>query len=702
MNGVRYLPVLVVVSMLLACSDSNVTSNVPADMGTSSDMAGAVDMPSTPPDMSDAPVDMGADMGQEPREDMQADQGSDMGGAGEDMPDAMPVELPFEQKLGFEYNEDEFRRTSASLPLSPQPEGVILLRVSWNTATADAPQRPVSVRLCTTPPGDCVGQNPAIKVEGEVEVHTFVWESLPDQNYTIELDAYAPADVLTVFADISIEFLPWQDTMGEPVWAKQAAPIVPPAAIRGVLPGGSISTNPSDYTTHWFSWSAPLLGTASLRKIDGGSFTSVLCASDAMQAPWNCVAESATARLDVSRSGAQRFVLKNPYEEASDYKLVFLYEPFADALTCEPGKHPDGVGACVTEGACASGFHDGGQGHCVPTGECDPAFELDEQGACFGWSYEGNVPSFAEIETFWSSTNEIIELSDGKFFNTNNLDETDMLPDRSRPLIFDPVTVSWIASQTEEPTPSVYRSCALADGRVLAVGYGAPGDPNLKNERIYDPASDSWKELADESGVVWGNGVMCRLLSNGKTLVISSGTRSKVFDASTEQWSDFPGFPVEYRGKFLTELTDGTLVTAVESAQGNPDEVMILRANATEWEALANWPVADSPINNYMRFWVCGASEFCTWGTSGGTKYNVQTNQPVALQAPRFGAPGAFIEDSSGVYLGLTTRGVAQYTAATDSWSEVTPRPFGCLAMTLEPVTKDILCAHNYISRFER
>ena len=67
-----------------------------------------------------------------------------------------------------------------------------------------------------------------------------------------------------------------------------------------------------------------------------------------------------------------------------------------------------------------------------------------------------------------------------------------------------------------------------------------------------------------------------------------------------------------------------------------------------------------------------------------------------------FGAPGAFIEDSSGVYLGLTTRGVAQYTAATDSWSEVTPRPFGCLAMTLEPVTKDILCAHNYISRFER
>ena len=705
MNGARYFPMIVAVSTLVACSDSGVTSNVPDMTGPSSDMATAdmsapEDMPAGAEDMGSAQAD--ADMGSAPQ-DMREDQGGEPDlGPDEDMSAEPPVELPLERMLAFDYDEDRFRHTSARIEISPQPEGVIVLRVSWDTTTNDAPQRPITVRLCTDPPGDCVGQNPTLKVEGEVEVHTFAWEALPDQNYTLEFDAFASADVETVHADIELSHLPWQDTMADPVWAKQAAMITPPAALRGVLPGGSVSTNPGDYTTHWFAWDALAPGASSLRKISGGSFTSVLCDSDSTQAPWECAAESSTTRLEVSREGAQRFVLKNPYEQESDYKVVFLYEPFADALTCPPGEHPDGAGACIIEGACAAGYHDGGQGDCVPVGECDPGFKLDDQDACFGWFYAGNIPSFAEIETFWSSTNEIIELSDGKFFNTNNLDETDMLPDRSRPLIFDPVAVAWRASQNEEPSPSVYRSCALADGNVLAVGYGGPTNNTPKPERIYNVASDSWSDVTSTSGEVWPNSVMCALLDDGRTLVLGGGGKAKAYDAATQQWSDFPALPSEYRGRYITQLPDGTLVSAVESSLGNPNEVMVFLPNATQWQALANWPAANTPITDYSRFVACGQSAFCLWGSVGSTKYDVVTGQPVALSSPPFGAPGAFFEDVDGDYLALTTRGVAKYDADADAWTQVTPRPFGCLAMALEPVTGDILCAHNYISRFVR
>jgi hypothetical protein len=700
---------LIPLALLIACSDDE-PKPTPADMGRADMSQGAEDMDVTPADdmAPDAQLDAQMDAGRDAPEDA-PDTPEDTPDAQEDAPDDMPeppdqggdmaasLMLPFEGPLDFPRGANGVEPRTFALPATG--DGVMLLKLRW---AAGGDIFNVEVNACKAD-GACQRITGQRATQDAWAPFTYLWEAGEFTSLTLRVSARSSATAVSL--DAQLRLLPWQ-TIGAPLTLDDAITVNAPVAIRGTLPGGSDPRNPSSFTTHWFEWRADALGVATVFQRQGNVLPT-LCAENHLQVPWLCLGNSSSVlRAEITRGGAQRLVIKSRRAQDEPYGVVLDFTPNPALTACPAGEQQSGGGQCAPLGTCAPGFQDGGWGYCLAAPACEPSFALDAQGRCRGWIYESSLPASATISSFWASTNEVIRLSDGRSFYTNNLDTSGGLPARSRPLIFDPTTGRWSVSANEEPTPSVYRSCPLSDGKILAVGYGGPLNNTPRPERLYDPVTDSWSALPTMSGVVWSNSVICARMSSGHTLVMS-GANARAFDPVTKTWASAPNPSADRRSRALVALPDGTLAASMSSAVNNPTRVLVLRPNATAWQTLPEWPVPGVALDEDAHIVSCGPQALCVWNINAsspaarvGARYDLQSEQWSLLQPHPFSFLTELYAAPEGGYIAATPSGVGHYDPTSDTWRTVAPSPGLCVTYAFDPTNQDMLCAGPLVLRY--
>lgn len=679
-----------------ACSDSSTPAR---------EMGGGVDMSSPKADMS---PDMAPSSDMTPSSDM-ADQ-PDMRLNDMSLPDMMQsnpsVVLPFAQRVELVEAEGSSALKARPLMVNTPGEGVLLIKLKWDQASNPNPSK-VNVRICNEQARcDELREEAFNKPSWASEL--YVWESAAPSAVTLELSTFASSSP-RVELDVELLFLPWLDA-GDPTQLDLIKRITPPVAIRGMIRDNPTPRDPSSYMGHWFDWIAPAQGYAKLISLKPGEVKTGLCEGSVREIPWACAANAPNLIWsNIERAGRQIVLARSRYS-ADSYKVVLHFEQDPSAIACAPGEHQSGAGTCAPVGTCAQGFHDGGWGDCLPIGSCEAEFVLDAQATCRGWRYAGHIPVGNEVDLYWSANNELIELADGRHFYTNNRRAEGALPDRSQPLIFDPRSAQWSSSANEEPAATIYLSCPLTDGRVLAVGYGGPLNTAVRPDRIYDPRTDTWTSLASSS-LAWSNGITCTLLRDGSTLV-SQGGQARAFNPTTLTWEERVPYPRQYRALEVVELPGGQLVAAVDSSSGSADDLLILDVGASSWRSIGAWPNMNIVISSTAHIIPCGPSRLCIWGSDVGdlfrgnfvgATYDLQLQQWRALQSPGFSisrrgfysaAEGFFIHDSSWM--------LRKYHHDTDTWTQETLVAQSCMGIAFDPASSALLCLGEIVKRYTR
>lgn len=153
--------------------------------------------------------------------------------------------------------------------------------------------------------------------------------------------------------------------------------------------------------------------------------------------------------------------------------------------------------------------------------------------------------------------------------------------------------LSW--QQNEMPRGrAMHEMVRLEDGRVLVVGGYRPGGDGLaKSATVYDPAAQTWSELAAPSQ--WRKNAALVLLSDGRVLYFGGVDDSQqalasaeIYDPDTDAWSAAAAMPSAREAHSATVLDDGR-VLVIGGADGSSkkaallDEVLIYDPAADTW-----------------------------------------------------------------------------------------------------------------------
>ncbi|HEX6006188.1 MAG TPA: kelch repeat-containing protein [Burkholderiales bacterium] len=140
--------------------------------------------------------------------------------------------------------------------------------------------------------------------------------------------------------------------------------------------------------------------------------------------------------------------------------------------------------------------------------------------------------------------------------------------------LYDPATGQWAAAGNPRWARIQHTATLLVNGTVLVAGGISNNDyedgelPDPQNAEIYDPATNSWREVGMPLRT---DGHTATLLANGKVLVVG-GTGfliagpAQLFDTTSETWRDLGPLNAERLNHTATLLSSGKVLLAGSGA----------------------------------------------------------------------------------------------------------------------------------------
>jgi|GEM_PF-2884811 len=132
--------------------------------------------------------------------------------------------------------------------------------------------------------------------------------------------------------------------------------------------------------------------------------------------------------------------------------------------------------------------------------------------------------------------------------------------------VYDPVTYSWSA-KTDMPTPRVWFSTSVVDGKIYAIGGALVTTAPLSTVEVYDPATDIWITKAPMPTARMGHAAA---VVNGIIYIIGGGTVSafpggfstvEAYDPATDTWTSKADLPA--KRAFLSASVVGGKIYAI-------------------------------------------------------------------------------------------------------------------------------------------
>jgi N-acetylneuraminic acid mutarotase len=119
--------------------------------------------------------------------------------------------------------------------------------------------------------------------------------------------------------------------------------------------------------------------------------------------------------------------------------------------------------------------------------------------------------------------------------------------------VYDPVTDTWDASRAPMPTAREHLAATTVDGQLYVIGGRWSGRGNLSTLEVYDPATDSWAQLADmptPRGGLTAATLAGRIHVTGGEALDSLRTfgEHEVYDPTTDTWITLPDLPTPRHG----------------------------------------------------------------------------------------------------------------------------------------------------------
>jgi Protein kinase domain/Kelch motif/Galactose oxidase, central domain len=181
--------------------------------------------------------------------------------------------------------------------------------------------------------------------------------------------------------------------------------------------------------------------------------------------------------------------------------------------------------------------------------------------------------------------------------------------------IYDPATGSWTSAAPMQAARGLHTATLLADGRVLAVGGatawagGATNPANvdlgiLADSEIYDPAADTWTEVAAPMSTARAT-QSAVLLATGHVLVVGGwGGRGHAtlatvedFDPATGAWHSDASLTTARGQTRLVTLADG--------------RVMVIGGDTSDWYAIGSCELFDPSTGKWTM--AAGLPEAVYW-----------------------------------------------------------------------------------------
>jgi hypothetical protein len=182
-----------------------------------------------------------------------------------------------------------------------------------------------------------------------------------------------------------------------------------------------------------------------------------------------------------------------------------------------------------------------------------------------GWSATGapvaSVDVFDPVAGTWSTLAGVTNpapraaagtaVADGKVYLVGGCADGSCTSTKNL-VVFDPAAGTFNAG-TDYPIAIGWMSCGGISGKVYC-GGGAAGTATFKDAFVYDPAGNSWTELADLPVDLWGSQYAAAggllVIAGGVTLGFTTITNKTVaFDPATGAWQDLPNAAfTRYRG----------------------------------------------------------------------------------------------------------------------------------------------------------
>jgi hypothetical protein len=125
-------------------------------------------------------------------------------------------------------------------------------------------------------------------------------------------------------------------------------------------------------------------------------------------------------------------------------------------------------------------------------------------------------------------------------------------PSTSSAELYNPAAGTWspTGSLVQPPTTNLLGGVLLQTGKVLAVGFFAPGVTMAAE--LYDPTVGTWTTTGSPTQT-FGSGFSTTLLSNGKVLIAGGGSSANLYDPQTGTWS-VTGGPIGGQGQHTAVL----------------------------------------------------------------------------------------------------------------------------------------------------
>ena len=200
-------------------------------------------------------------------------------------------------------------------------------------------------------------------------------------------------------------------------------------------------------------------------------------------------------------------------------------------------------------------------------------------------------------------------------------------------------------------TRRYYASAVLQDGRVFVSGgeYSDAGSETTATE-MYDPATDSWTQLASPPGWTQVGDAACAVLPDGRVLLGSLGTtKTAIYDPVADSWTAGPTKGSTSSEESWVLLPDATVVT-VRCNNSNRAEKYVAASNS--WVDAGTVPVGLVEVASSE----IGAGVLLPDGRAfyaGATNHTALYSSPAIASDPGSWAAGPdFPNDASGQTVG--------------------------------------------------
>ena len=200
-------------------------------------------------------------------------------------------------------------------------------------------------------------------------------------------------------------------------------------------------------------------------------------------------------------------------------------------------------------------------------------------------------------------------------------------------------------------------------GTAALVWGGYRGDPTaplaLQSGAIYDPATNTWRSIADNS---WAHPGAIGVWA-GDRMVVMGKNGSAEYDPATDRWRELPTLP-DGAGGFLAATWSGTAVLAVTSGRAPGTITVATYDRAADVWKLGTPQLASFPSGTSQASVAWTGHELVVWdGVQTGWAYDPTTDG--WRQLPVLTLPGANPLSSSIAWVGDTLVAAATNRTAT-------------------------------------